>query len=245
MPRLRTSTLYLFLGLLSAAILHGGVESQAENLQGPRVYRPIEAFIPVAVNHLNLIDPTADFLVRIDTNGNVVDLICVKATHFELIRRGTSMVQRGRYTPAKLDGNPIVADMRVTVYFRPREEDFFVDQFGFDHIARTMHDMHVNPPGQYQTSKADELDEPLEIVTQGEPWIPVTDDEEKVSGEVTVTAYVDHHGKVRMPRVTERIGHPEVEIAAINTILEWEFTPPRRNGEPTTVQVAFPFRFTK
>lgn len=66
-----------------------------------------------------------------------------------------------------------------------------------------------------------------------QPIYPEIALQSKIEGTVDVETIVDSTGHVADQRVVR--GVPELNDAALQAISQWEFTPPRLNGEPTAI----------
>ncbi len=83
------------------------------------------------------------------------------------------------------------------------------------------------------------MDEPLEVIAEGTRYVAVDESGNALEGTVTVEFYVDPEGVPRMIRVA---GDPDPVVgeAAVLTVSELRFAPPRRNHNPTVVRARMP-----
>jgi len=90
-------------------------------------------------------------------------------------------------------------------------------------------------------------DTPLIVVKEVDPIYPVEAQFENIEGIVTLKFTVTKKGKVTEPEIIEAVPPGYFEEAAIETIKQYEFKPPTRNGEPvdTTVNMQIEFSLKK
>jgi TonB family protein len=85
------------------------------------------------------------------------------------------------------------------------------------------------------------LDEPLKLL-ESKLCLVHPPGEPMPKGRVSVEYYVDHKGKVRMPRIMKSDGQ-YLSFSALETLKVTRFAPPNKNGKPTFVRVRQPFNF--
>jgi protein TonB len=86
-------------------------------------------------------------------------------------------------------------------------------------------------------------DHPAVVVSAISPAYPYLMRRAGVTAEVTVLFTVNAKGGVTKCRVTDST-HVEFNVAALDAIKKWTFSPATRNGEPVEKRVRQTFRFT-
>lgn len=209
----------------------------------PRAGVEIRAIIPASILHHRMEEPFADFVVRVGLDGQMIDGVCVEASNPELIARGRRQLERTRFQAGMINGEPVVADLKIRVnFYHPTLElDGVVNQSGMDHVQNHIYSMGDNP-FHYTVSRAGELDRPLAIAERGDIYVPTDEEGEKLLGQARVEFYIDHDGHPRMPKVIDA-NHEMVGEAAILTVQQWRFEPPQADRKPTVVKVLIPVNF--
>jgi TonB family protein len=102
----------------------------------------------------------------------------------------------------------------------------------------------VTPPGSGEPKFGEYVyvEELPEAVTKVSPNYPPAAREAKVDGTVLIQALVLRDGTVGDVRVQKSI--PELDQAAIAAVRQWRFKPALAKGQPVSVWVAVPVRFT-
>jgi TonB family protein len=242
----RSARLFLagFFGLGFVYSFSSATSSQVEfSYIPPRAGTEVRAIIPTTIFHQRMVDPFADFVVRVGADGQMVDAVCLEATHPDLIVRARRQLERTRFQPGTIDGEPVVADMKIRVnFYHPSLElDRVVVQSGMEHVQNHIDSMKDNP-FRYTVSQANELDRPLAIRERGDTYVPTDEDGRNLQGQARVEFYIDHEGRPRLPKVLET-NQEIVGEAAILTVEQWQFEPPVANRKPTVVKVQIPVNF--
>ena len=74
------------------------------------------------------------------------------------------------------------------------------------------------------------------------PSYPETAKSERVQGVVIIEALIGVNGKVTNARLLRSI--PLLDQAALDAVMQWEFTPTRLNGQLTPVLMTMTVQFT-
>lgn len=130
-------------------------------------------------------------------------------------------VQQWEFAPTQLAGVPIPVQMRVTFAFQP--ERGIVEEV-----------VRVGGPG--------EITEPKKI-RHVPPVYPPAAQTSRRQGVVVLEAIIGRDGKVGSLRLLQSAGQ-DLDQAAANAILQWEFTPTRLYGIPVAVIMTVTMNFT-
>ncbi len=177
--------------------------------------------------------------IDVGPEGRPVDWLVLGASHRELIKPCVEALQRWRYTPARFNGEPVLAQLQLTIE---------VSQTGAvvsRNVMETMNDLVEKIGGRrpdYQACPASELDRPPAAITTIAPRYPQEAVKLGVRGRVTVHFYIDEQGAVRMPAVPAE-ADPYLSSMAIEALRGWKFEPGTSRGRPVLVAAAQEFSF--
>lgn len=94
--------------------------------------------------------------------------------------------------------------------------------------------MHANLKG---------LDEPPQIISMAPPRYPAALKEKKIEGYAKLFFVVNEKGSVVSAKVKET-SRPEFGLAAVQSVLMWQYMPMKRNNLPTKVAFNQVFSFS-
>lgn len=177
--------------------------------------------------------------VDVTPDGRPVDWLVLSASHRELIKPCVEALQRWRYTPARYDGQPVLAQLRL--FIELSQTGTVVSRSSLDMIGDMIDKLGARP-FDYQNCPASEIDRLPVPVTTVAPRYATEAEKEGVRGRVKVYFYIDEKGNVRMPAVPAD-AHPYLSSVAIEALKGWKFEPPTRRGRPVLVAAAQEFSF--
>jgi TonB family protein len=178
--------------------------------------------------------------ISVDTEGKLDDLLVLGYSHERLARATTEVMKDWRFVPARLDGQPVRAQLELRLDFTVEgavitsniTERFIADLFG-NAIERR---------AAYRPCPSNELDRVPAKVAGEAPLYAVQAEKEGVRGSVEVHFYIDEKGDVRMPAV-QAGQHPYLLEKAVEAMKSWKFEPPTSRGRPVLVAAAQTFDF--
>ncbi len=91
--------------------------------------------------------------------------------------------------------------------------------------------------------KLADIDEPPKVIRAVPPKYPFEAKEEKVEGRVVVELIVTKNGIPYGERVVDAEPPDVFEVAALETIEQYQFIPAKKNGEAVDVRVRLPIKF--
>jgi TonB family protein len=193
---------------------------------------------PVTLIGRGITTGTVRVVIKVDETGRLDDWLVVAYTHETLARSAVDALKRWKYTPARLNGEPVSAQAEMQFTFRV--EGVVVSQNMVEHfLARARGD---EPEFVYRPSTLRELDRiptPVHVVSPNySPELA----QRGIHGDVTVEFYIDEKGQVRLPVVPGN-QPPELTELAVAAVSQWTFEPPTRRGQPVLVQVRQVFHF--
>ncbi len=189
---------------------------------------------PLAAEQAGIYSGNVEVVVSIDAEGRVADSLIVGYTHASLAKVVREGLPRYRFKPILLAGAPSI--VRVGLTFNFSVTGLVVSQTALESTQARFRVLQDQPYVWRLAQTVRELDQPLAVRrTVPPPNVPG-------SGKVILDFYVDESGRARLPAV--RAGErPELAEAATEALLQWEFAPPTRHGEPVLVRVSQEFVF--
>ncbi|NDV63416.1 hypothetical protein G0Q06_13200 [Puniceicoccales bacterium CK1056] len=234
---------YILLTLLVTQVLAPPLPAGSEGYHPPVAETFPDLLMPVNLRHLNIRNPSVTAIVRIGTDGEILDHVVISASHAQLIGPAERALKFARFQPAHDETGTLVADLNLEVHFRDpgREIAGTIAMSVTDHIDENIQGLAHTQPAM-QMSLPDELDKPLSVSGDGEILVPVDADDQPVKGRAVIELYVDAQGIPRLPKILVS-DHPAITKAALHRIEGLRFEPPTRNGLPTVVKARLPFNF--
>lgn len=218
------------------AFAQSGADSPG--LEYPRLERPVHLNIPRDLWHLSQYWETGLVKLRIGPEGDVKDWIPINLPHYRLVRALDRAFQQASFTPPMENGEPITVDLPATIPLHEATMYGVISETIAEHVESQI--TRINPKvNQLVVSPPGELDRPLELVSRGRSYGVLDENGEPVGGTVVVEFYIDTQGRPRMIR-PEAEADPVLADAAVRTVANFQFAPPRRNAQPTVVRARMP-----
>lgn len=231
------------LGLLGAFPFSAAATSPAsaeteETFAPPVLEQPVPLIIPQQILHLSSDWDQGLVRLRIGPGGAIEDWVPLDLPHFKLVKPFERAFARTRFKPAREKGEVVAVDLSATIPIRDAAGYRIISETLSEHIESRL--ARINP-GRHRlvVSPPSLLDDPLEVISEGTHYFPVDDSGEVLEGTVIVEFYVDPEGVPRMIRVVGD-STPLLAEAAVKTVSELRFSPPRRSRNPTVVQARMP-----
>jgi TonB family protein len=220
--------------------------ARAEATAGANGFQPLvinqttEVEYPPAPLALGYLKGRVTMLITVDASGKLTDSLAVSYTQPYFAQAAQAALAVWTYEPARMNGRPI----GVT-----KEVEFNFEQSGFVVVTQNvgafadklLREFSPEEP-VYRAYSIQEIDGKLNTIRDGLP--PYTKDlaAKGLSGTVTLAYYVDEKGRVRMPVVLND-ANPELANLSVETVKQWQFEPPTRNGKPVLVSVRQDIKF--
>jgi TonB family protein len=165
----------------------------------------------------------------------LLDALVIDYTHMEFAREALRAAKLWTYRPAIVGGEPVGVRQELVVDFEP------------DRMTRRLTPVNtmdrrfeqVVPKKVIEVyARERDLDSPLALIASPPPpSVNIPEDR-----RVTVDFYVDQEGKPRLPVIIST-DDPLLSDLALQTIKEWRFAPPTRNGKPAITRARQEFVF--
>ena len=228
-------TLLRFLAVLIASTAAGFAKNTPVTIE-----QTVDPQFPAALTFTTITSGEAQFLINIDANGKLVDLMVAGYSNPAFAEEATSLLKQWRYKAATVNGEPVGVRIPLRIDFMSKGRVISLTAAETTN-ALTQHMMPT--PLTKRVFPADELDHPIEILRRVSPPNPGrAADAVQTSGSTLVDFYVDENGRPRMPVVIETTNE-RYAVAAVSALTLWQFSPPVRQGKPVSVRVQQQFIF--
>jgi TonB family protein len=229
---MRTLSTLLILGAVAATRLFATIES----IKITPTFVP--SFSPVLLGR-GITEGKLALVISVSPEGKLTDWLVLGYTDPEMVRLGIDALKDWDITPARVDGQPVAAQVELILTITAKGAVVSVTGMGMiDNLLRQI----TGNPIKYRQSTRQQLDRlPVRLSTLSPEY---ADEAEKqgVRGRVRVHFYIDEDGVVRMPSV-EAGAHPYLADAAVTAVREWKFEPPTSRGRPVLVAASQVFDF--
>ena len=195
--------------------------------------------MPAALRMHGLTNGRVIIAIDVGPDGQLADWLVLSASHKELIKPCIAALQRWHYTPARYEGQPVLAQMRLSIDIS--QTGAVVSRTAID-TANDLIEKLMGRRPDYQACPADEIDRQPVAVTTVSPRYSSDAEKVGVRGRVKVHFFIDEKGDVRMPAV-QADAHPYLSSMAIEALKGWKFEPPTSRGRPVLVAAAQEFSF--
>jgi hypothetical protein len=207
----------------------------------PELLWPISVNIPMDIAHLVHQEDTATVLLRIDVDGAVIDWVGLDLPHYRLAPSIGHALETARFSPGAVGGEPVIFDMKAVIPVGEVGYYGVLSINGLTYMEGKLSRIGGSPFRLTQSSPQ-ELDQPLEMVSEGQPRAFKDDKGEIVSGKVNVEFYVDQAGLPRIVR-PDLDADPRLHEVAMLTVQQFRFKPVTRHGRPTVVKARIEIEF--
>ncbi|MCZ6674199.1 MAG: energy transducer TonB [Verrucomicrobia bacterium] len=206
-------------GLLNATVAH-------ETFTRPVPEETIHVLYPLSL--IREVSGYAEVLFEVDKQGNPHDFVVLKASHTMFGQTVIDRVRKIHFQPARQNGKPVVSQIVHKNHFVIEAAGDLV-QMG-DQPKPYRVDENSVPLLVHDPRK---LDDPIQVLTQVPPKYPEDWPTETQAGGVLIEFYIDSSGSVKAPKVVSSTDEA-LNPATLESIRQWIFKPPIRNGRPVT-----------
>lgn len=213
-------------------------ETVSAGWSAPAIEKMPDPAHPAAMR-LQGVEGAATVIFIVNEKGVAEDITVYMATRRPF---GTSLknaVEQARFTPARFDGEPVPARVRLMANFRI--EGAVVSMSSSDHVVShitRLTDPHERP--EYHVAQPRDLDSiPRPVHTIG-PGVPPDTPPFHERVEIHVDFILAPDGSVRAPAVIDSTEHeaaPWLAAAAIKAVRQWKYTAPTVGGKAVHAHV--------
>jgi TonB family protein len=231
----------LFCGpLVFASMLCSSMAASREDALVLKVKEFHAPAFPLPLLLRGVITGKVEAVVSIDPDGRAVDNLVVAYTQPELARSALELLKNCVFDPVLIDGEP--AAVRAKVFLTFDAQGVVVSLTATETLDNIIERLHGERTHNH-VGKIAELDRAPVVTKTVQPRYPAKLADRNISGRATIDFFVDENGKVRMP-TRVRSDHDEFAQASADALMEWQFTPLTRNGQPVIVEMKQEFVFT-
>jgi hypothetical protein len=183
-------------------------------------------------------EATIDVAMLFDDTGRVDDWLPIRTNDMKLVQSIQNVVGEWRIRPPHSDGVPVWSYYEFEVRFL--SDGAVVSLSMMEAVMSFTKTMRDNLQLVVPFSELDGIPRPLHMEPpRMDPKLLASSSGESVIFEF----FIDSGGKVRMPLVKNQHGVEEVAAAImLDSLLKWEFEPPRRHGRAVSTRAKIPFR---
>lgn len=179
-------------------------------------------------------------MVLVDGQGRLADWMVTGYSHPLFAKEALDSLQKWKYEPARLHGQPIT--YRDEVRFRFSNKGIVRVIPGDMEFSLRMKETPYAQPFQQHIYRAEELDRIPDTVVEIAPMQPDRLGARAAEGQVSVDYLIDLEGRVRMPLILSSDDDAFTQ-AVLLALSDWRYETPKRNGTPVVARVARRFDF--
>ncbi|MDB2499314.1 energy transducer TonB [bacterium] len=175
------------------------ISSAVENFESLEVIHSVLPAYPTGITFEGIFDGSAQVVVNVNELGEVEDVYLASYTHSLFGQFAAEYIQKWKFKPAKLNGEPLSVIKPFDFEFEDRRGVFAM---GIREAAasKLRFSNFVNEKRIYSPIELDGIPEPISMK---QPYYPEEFKGQGVKGSATVLFYIDEEGNIRMPHVTE------------------------------------------
>lgn len=209
--------------------------------QSAKVIQTVEPIFPESLVAVSRNGGRARIVLSVTAEGRLNDWLIVSYTRREFAEAAVYALKKWQFEPARLRGEAVPVSIELTFNFEIK--GVVVSLTPTDVVDAMMNSM-LNGADAYGPCSLRELDRIPIPINAVRPFYPDALADRGVSGDVTVSFYIDEKGAVRMPYIR---GQPNFALAelAVEAVRQWKFEPPTHHGQPVLVHAQQLFRFSR
>jgi len=239
----------------------------AGDIQESKLVFKVEPVYPEEAKGLGL-SGIVNLRVLINEEGQV-SKITAQSGHPLFTKAAFDAVEKWRYSPTFLNGNPVSVATNVTCFFAAKETAAFARGSVDGGLAvisppefvsgivggMTVRPKSAIPPPVREQSSGGQIKAPLrepirvgsmiqasKLIHRVEPVYPELAQRVRLQGTVRLTIVINEEGFVYELRTVEG-NNPILEAAAIDAVKQWQYSPTLLNGEPVAAQATVTITF--
>ncbi len=204
----------------------------------PVLQSPLDLVVPRELWHLTDTWDSGEALLRVDAEGRVVDWVPLRLPDHRLVPALERALETARFDPAYENGEPVTTDVPIKIPLYEIGPYIVVTEDLGEHIESR--EATADPKrNELLLSRASELDQPLQLISRGEPVAYAGPSGEPLAGTVMVEFFIGTDGHTHL---TKTPGEPDPLLAeaARQTAAQLRFSPPTRGLKPTVVKARVP-----
>mgnify|MGYP001544323660 CR=1 FL=1 len=238
-PFRRSCLLALLFGGLAVA---AGAQAARRLDQPLKIIQTVDPVFPEIPETRTALRGDVRVLINVDADGRLADCLVTSYTNRAFADAAVSALKAWRYEPARRNGEPI--GVRAGVVFNFEVKGQVISFTGMDALTAQLDEI-MGPSEINPLCRPEDLDRPVTAVRTVNPRIGTKDLRTPGSTrQVVVDFYVDQNGRPRMPVVVSGTADRQAE-AVVAALMQWQYSVPRRGGEPVSVHASQTFVFDR
>lgn len=204
-----------------------------------RIIQTDDPEFPPHLRNTTVMHGEARVAINVDIDGKLVECLVTGYSRKEFADAAVAALQRWRYEPALLNGEPWPAVQELTFDFT--RTGVVVNMTQIDAINSRMDELMqgIYAFHSYTLRELDRIPTPIALVSPVSPPL----DPKAGKRTVIVDFYIDQQGRVRMPAVKRAEANDVFASAAMAAVRKWQFEPPTVDGKPVLVHAQQEFNF--
>lgn len=179
-------------------------------------------------------------VLSVDAEGRLTDALVSRYTHRALADEAMRLLRAWEFQPVIINGQPAGVTTELRFRFEATGTLVSLDAIRtVEHLA-----LKLSGPSYHKIIySAGELDAPPAPTRRVSPEHPGRLPDRPTGDYKTILEFViDETGRPRLPALVHA-PHPEFANRAVEALMQWEFTPPMRDGKPVSARVRQEFIF--
>jgi len=178
--------------------------------------------------------------LSVDADGRLTDALISRYTHRSLADEAMRLLRVWDFKPVVIDGQPTGVTTELRFRFEATGTLVSLDAI---HTVEHLTIKLTGPSYQKIIYSAAELDTPPAPTRRVSPAHPGRLPNQPAGNSAAILEFViDESGRPRLPALVYA-PHPEFGNRAVEALMQWEFTPPLRDGKPVSARVRQEFIF--
>jgi Periplasmic protein TonB, links inner and outer membranes len=233
----RLRLLLATVGVFLTPVFAAGASTDRSHLQAIQTTEPR---FPPALIAQGITSGEAWIVLSVDADGRLTDALVSRYTHRALADEAMRLLRLWKFRPVVQNGEPVGVSTELRFRFEATGTLVSLDAMQtVEHLTRNLGDAtyHKN------IYTAAELDTPPTPTRRVSPEHPGSLRDQPARDYKAVLEFViDETGRPRLPALVSA-PHPEFANRAVEALMQWEFSPPLRDGKPVATRVRQEFIF--
>lgn len=196
----------------------------------------IKTMVPVVYPYemlAGILPGRASVAFAVGPDGRVADVSIVGASHPDFGEALAAAMESWEFEPARYAGQPFAALLARSQDFNPEGKDMPVN----DATRRLLLESRKAEPAIVDVADLDEMPATRYGATPRYPGRMGG-----IEGRAEIEFFIDRTGRVQLPRILSASA-PAFGWAAVTAAAQWEFSPPRKDGQPVDARMRVPVEF--
>ncbi len=229
-----------FLLALAAVAAPASAAAPAPDRPHLQAIQTTEPRFPPALVAQGITSGEAWIVLNVDAEGRVTDALVSRYTHRSLADEAMRLIRAWKFHPVVVDGQPVGVSTELRFHFEATGAIISLDAMRtVELLTRNLGDPAYHKI-IYNAAELDALPAATRRVSPEHPGRlranPTAD------YKAVLEFIVDETGRPRFPALVSA-SHPEFGNRAVEALLQWQFTPPMRDGKPVSARVRQEFIF--